>query len=206
MKIGPNGEIYLQALNNLQEVMIPANSVHNILQYLQSHFSKKDVETLLAEIAGKKVLKREQKIPKKYHNGVKLLPKDKEEFLEKISFDKNLDDPIFETELNLDHSQFSQLLILTGRPQVLEKGGSITYKKLLKEKGISNTRLNFPITKVSNQILKLFKGNEFLISTKIYGLLSNYSIVAIRENLKKLVKLKILRRFRKGKFWTYQVI
>lgn len=57
MRKGEFGEIYLQALDKLQEVMIPRQFTHtkrDVTRYLRTHFSKSDVKKLSLEMLGKK--------------------------------------------------------------------------------------------------------------------------------------------------------
>ena len=113
---------------------------------------------------------------------------------------------IFDIEKMLDHTLMRNLLISYGSPEKLERSGSSGYKRLLKEKHISNI-CNFPLTKTCQKILRLFNDDsQFILSIDIYSKLPKNSIGSIRKNLNNLISIGILSRTQAGKYWAYQRI
>lgn len=116
-----------------------------------------------------------------------------------------LNDIVFDTQISLDRLLMKSLLISYDNPERLERSGSITYKKLLKDKHLRNI-CNFSLPKTSQKILRLFKDDETILSIDIYDAYLTVSIEALRKNLNNLVLLKILTRHRVGKYWAYRRI
>ena len=217
MRTGTNREIYLDSLGNSQAVMIPVNFAHSkrdIIRYLRSHFSKDEVKILSNELLGKKILipslvkspKIVRKVIRFSENKKGAKKFDYIEFFGERDKKKNIAkdlDITFDIEMNLDHSQLTGMLITYNNPEKLERGGSVTYKKLLKEKHISN-RCNFGITKTGSKILKLFEAEKYIISIEIYNSLLSVSIEALRKNLNRLITMGILERKRHGKYFSYK--
>lgn len=262
MKFGPVGEIYLESLGYPRDVLIPVDFAHtkkDITRYIRARFSHRNTKILLAELRGKKVLRKPIHTKKKRYahpiskvstytrnhllKHVKNLDFVLEDFANQTQFDSSfseaetyltlfnspiqmrslqsvgqfkINDPLenyiedlqmtevlFEAEMQYDSALHRSMLIAHGTPEKLERSGSVTYKKLLKNKKIPN-REHSPLTKTDAKILRSFENGHYILGADLYSRFSDISMGAILKSLRKMVQLHILNRSFVGRYNIYR--